>query len=340
MLDIFADTITRTFTIAVFVFVVMLLVDYVNVLTRGGLSTVMKRGRFRQYGSAALLGATPGCLGAFMTVSFYIRGLVSFGATVGCMVATSGDESLVMLASFPGKALILFGVLFLIGVIVAWFADKAAPVLRLRCIDGCPAGVLHDEEECRVLLPSEVWRQLRAISLDRAVILLVLLGAIVAGATGLLEEGWEATVTVVTASIGWVLVLTVPNHYLRDHIVGHIIKEHLGKVVAWTFGALLVVGIGLKYLDLEFFVERHTLLWLVLAALVGLIPQSGPHLIFVTMFADGVIPFSILLTNSIVQEGHALLPLLSHSVRDALAIKGLKLVLALVIGFLLHAVRL
>ena len=83
MLDILTDTITRTFTIAVFVFVVMLLVDYVNVLTRGGLSTVMKRGRFRQYGSAALLGATPGCLGAFMTVSFYIRGVVSFGATVG-----------------------------------------------------------------------------------------------------------------------------------------------------------------------------------------------------------------------------------------------------------------
>ena len=145
---------------------------------------------------------------------------------------------------------------------------------------------------------------------------------------------------VITASVGGALVLTVPNHYLRDHIVGHIIKGHLWKVVLWTFGALLIVGIGLKYWDLESFVERHTLLWLILAAVVGLIPQSGPHLIFVTMFANGVIPFSILLTNSIVQEGHALLPLLSHSVRDALAIKGLKLVLALVIGFLLHAVSL
>ena len=339
MLEVISETIRRTFTIAVFVFVVMLLVDYVNVLTRGALSAVMKRGRLRQYVSASFLGATPGCLGAFMTVSLYIRGLVSFGAAVGCMVATSGDEALVMLASFPGRALILFGILFVIGIGAARLADAAAPRLRLQCAEGCRTEVLHDENECRCFDRGQIWRQLKGMSLGRGLLLVSLAGAIVAGATGRLEEGWEATMMIVTASIGSLVVATAPDHYLREHIVGHIVKEHLWKVVVWTFLAILIVGTGLKYWDLESFVERHTILWLVLAALVGLIPQSGPHMIFVTMFANGLVPFSVLLTNAIVQEGHALLPLLSYSVRDALAIKAMKLVLALLVGFFLHALH-
>jgi hypothetical protein len=60
-------------------------------------------------------------------------------------------------------------------------------------------------------------------------------------------------------------------------------------------------------------------------------------MVFVTMFAGGMIPFSVLLTNSISQEGHALLPLLSCSVRDALTVKAMKLVLAMVVGIVLHA---
>ena len=52
---------------------------------------------------------------------------------------------------------------------------------------------------------------------------------------------------------------------------------------------------------------------LIIAILVGIIPESGPHLIFVTLFAQGSIPFTILLANSIVQDGHGTLPLLAVS---------------------------
>ena len=34
-------------------------------------------------------GATPGCLGAFMNVSLYVHGMISFGAIVGGTIATS-----------------------------------------------------------------------------------------------------------------------------------------------------------------------------------------------------------------------------------------------------------
>ena len=69
-----------------------------------------------------------------------------------------------------------------------------------------------------------------------------------------------------------------------------------------------------------------------ICALVGIIPESGPHMIFVMMFANGLIPFSILLTSSIVQDGHGMLPLFSYTVKDSVLIKMFNLLFGIVIG--------
>ena len=69
-----------------------------------------------------------------------------------------------------------------------------------------------------------------------------------------------------------------------------------------------------------------------ICALVGIIPESGPHMIFVMMFANGLIPFSILLTSSIVQDGHGMLPLFSYTIKDSVLIKLFNLLFAIVIG--------
>ena len=65
--------------ITIFVFVMMLFVDYLNVLTKGKMEKAVKGGKFRQYTIASFLGSTPGCLGAFMNVSF----LVYFDLKIG-----------------------------------------------------------------------------------------------------------------------------------------------------------------------------------------------------------------------------------------------------------------
>ena len=91
---IFKNALMITF----FVFVMMLLVDFIEIASRGRISGIIKGGPWRQYTLASFLGSTPGCLGAFMNVSLYVHGLISFGAIVGGMIATSGDEAFVMLA--------------------------------------------------------------------------------------------------------------------------------------------------------------------------------------------------------------------------------------------------
>lgn len=74
--------------------------------------------------------------------------------------------------------------------------------------------------------------------------------------------------------------------------------------------------------------------WIVmpLAALLGLVPESGPHLLIVTMYGKGVIPLGVLVAHSIVQDGHGMLPLLAHSRRDFLMVKAINLVAGLIVG--------
>lgn len=115
--------------ITFFVFVMMLLIDFIDTISRRRLTDIMQGGRWRQYTLASFLGSTPGCLGAFMNVSLYVHGLISFGAAVGGMIATSGDEAFVMLAEFPGTALVLFVMLFFLAILFSWVSDKALKIL-------------------------------------------------------------------------------------------------------------------------------------------------------------------------------------------------------------------
>lgn len=82
-----------TLIITAFVFVMMMLVDYIEVVTHGRMSRTIKGSYWGQYLIASALASTPGCLGAFMNVSCYMHGVISFGALAGGMIAASGDEA-------------------------------------------------------------------------------------------------------------------------------------------------------------------------------------------------------------------------------------------------------
>jgi hypothetical protein len=324
-----------------FVFVMMVMIDYINVWTGGRLAIAVRGGQWRQYFVASFLGATPGCLGAFLNVSFYVHGLLSFGAITAGMIATSGDEAFVMLAMFPDKALLIFGILFLVALGSGWFVDKAADTLEIKVCEACQMQQVHSEDvaECRCFDREEIGPQLKSISLPRLSVLLILLvfaTTISMGILGPSEWNWQRIILVSLLPIALFIAVTVPEHYLREHIWDHIVKEHLWRVFLWTFGALLVVDVGLTYWNLESFVHDHMVWVLFIAALVGIIPESGPHLLFVVLFANGLVPLSVLLAGSIVQDGHGMLPLLSYTLKDTVLIKIFNLVIALGLGLVLY----
>jgi hypothetical protein len=127
-------------------------------------------------------------------------------------------------------------------------------------------------------------------------------------------------------------VTTVPDHFLSEHLWKHTLKRHIPRIFVWTLFAFLVIDVFLGYFDLSQWISSNTGIILILALLIGIIPQSGPHIIFVTLFAGGAIPFSVLLANSIVQDGHGAIPLLAESPRSFIVMKAIKLGLGIIAG--------
>ncbi len=325
-------------TITVFVFSMMVFVDWLNVRSRGGMTTALRGRRWREYLLASFLGATPGCLGAFMNVSLYVHGLISFGALVGGMIATSGDESYVMLSLFPGKALILFGGLFLAGIVFGAVSDWVAKRVGIVPCETCQLQEVHPGE-----FNANRWETLRANlrhpSLLRLGFLFLMIALLVVASLGVVGPkawNWMRITLVILLSFGAVLGLSSSEHYLREHIVNHILRKHTLRVFLWTFGALLVLSFLPPQETVRAFIQGHIWLIFLFAGLLGIIPESGPHMIFVMMYASGMIPFSVLFVSSFVQDGHGMLPLLSVSVRDSLRVKAFNLVFGLAVGGILY----
>lgn len=335
---IFVESIESAVVISVFVFIMMLFVDYINVITKGRMSVVIKGGRLRQYFTASFLGAIPGCLGSFMNVSFYTRGLISFGAIVGGMIATCGDEAFIMLAVVPKQAFLLFAILFVVGIVSAFIVDKLIPRLKIKLCEDCNLVYAHNTDECRCLNLKEIFEYFKKISFSRSLLLSILLFSLFGmlfGVIGHGEWGWESVTMCSLLLLALFIIITVPEHYLEEHIWRHIAKKHLWRIFLWSLGALTAVNIFSAVLDLEVFIKAHMVWVLLIASLVGIIPESGPNIIFVMMFSKGMIPFSVLVANSIVQDGHGMLPMLSYSVKDSIYIKSFNLFIGLTLGYLL-----
>ena len=86
----------QSLMITLFVLSMMLIIEYLNVLTKGLWSKNLKSSPAKQIFLAAILGLIPGCLGAYTAVSLYVHNIISTGALVTAMIATSGDEAFFM----------------------------------------------------------------------------------------------------------------------------------------------------------------------------------------------------------------------------------------------------
>ena len=149
----------------------------------------------------------------------------------------------------------------------------------------------------------------------------------------LLDEQWMNVLFAGFSVLVLVVLIFASDHFVEEHLWKHIVKKHLPVIFAWTFGVLLVLGIGLQYIQIDHWISNNTALMILLATLIGIIPESGPHMIFVTLFATGVVPFPVLLASSISQDGHASIPLLAESRKSFLWAKIINCAVALVAGY-------
>lgn len=395
MWHLFIDILRNSILITGLVVVMMMMIESLNIESKGLVFNGLKKTKVGQVIIAALLGSIPGCMGGFATVSLYTHRMFSFGALVAMMIASSGDEAFVMLAMIPDQALVLFVILFILGITAGIGIDFVHEKIHKRhcgkeshhdcgtdtdCHDGY---IVHDDDAqengCHTGHPedggkTETRRHYGWKRMVMFVGLAVFIASLATGQLGhdhnvhqhdahsaevhhhcehcheghvctdaagkdtlhidLLNEDWMNILFAGLSVIILFVLMLASDHFVEGHLWDHIIKRHLPAIFAWTFGVLLVLGIVMQHLDIEHWISNNTALMILLAALIGLIPESGPHLIFVTMFAAGIVPFPVLLASSISQDGHASIPLLAESRKSFIQAKVLNLIIALAAGYI------
>ncbi len=318
-----------------FVLVMMLVIEYINVLSSGSWRQHLAASRWGQYIFAAFMGVIPGCLGAFIVVAMYSHRILTLGAVVAAMIATSGDETFVMLAMIPRHAILLMIVLFFIGLLAGYLTDVFSGQYKTRKSAKCEGFELHTFVSCRCFPADQILEQWKHRSPFRTVLMVFLSVFTITVLTGQIGPpvwNWVRISILLVTGLALFIVFTVPDHFLEEHLWNHVARKHVPRIFLWTFGTLLILFLLIDQLHLtDIFQKNH---WIVLsvASLVGIIPESGPHLLFVTLFAKGAVPFSILMASSIVQDGHGMLPVLAHSRRDFIFIKSINLLTGFAIG--------
>ena len=428
MLHTIIDALRNSILITGLVIVMMMMIESLNIESKGLFFKGLKKTRVGQVIFGALLGSIPGCMGGFATVSLYTHRMFSFGALIAMMIASSGDEAFIMLAMIPEQALVIFAVLFIVAVVTGIIVDYCNDKLHKRHChkddhsecgseSDCDHGyTVHCHEEhdealsecaCKIVADTNgheveseaesgiIHSASRHYGWRRIVMFIGLAVFIAALATGqlghdhgahthtddcatacthhsvhsshhsehdctddshhdehsscthsanhtsvkthasinLLDEQWMNVLFAGLSVLVLLVLLFASDHFIEEHLWNHIIRKHLLTIFCWTFGVLMLVGIGLQYIKLDEWISSNTALMIILATLIGIIPESGPHMIFVTLYAAGIVPLPVLLASSISQDGHSSLPLIAESRKSFLWAKLINCAVALIVGF-------
>jgi hypothetical protein len=113
-------------------------------------------------------------------------------------------------------------------------------------------------------------------------------------------------------------------------------------VTTWVFVAFIIYKSAVLLVGGENIIASWMItagiMTVLVGALVGIIPGSGPQIIFIALYGKGLIPFAALLANAISQDGDALFPLLAIDRKSSIIATLITTVPALIIGILWYVI--
>lgn len=352
--EFLTDVVGQIVVITFFVLSMIMVLEYLNVFSKGHVHSFMQRNKSLQILISAFLGVIPGCIGTYTAVSLYTHNVIGFGALIANLIATTGDEAFWMMSKMPDKALLIFVGLFALAVVVGYVTNIFVSKRSNSCGQESHF-VLHTTHDHHHSLHGNIIENLRHISAHRLILLVSIIVFIVLTLCGFLgehhhhegeteieasEEKFNFIVSIISMVLSAVtlfVIVRVPEHFLEDHIWHHVIGQHFWKILTWTSIALVLVFVVKEVCDIKTWVEQFSegsvyVFCMVAAILIGLIPESGPHAVFIMLYCTGVMPLGALLANCIVQDGHGAIPLFAESKKDFFIVKGIKVVLAAAVG--------
>ncbi len=287
---------------------------------------------------AAGLGALPGCGGAIMVITQYIRGGISFGSVVSVLTATMGDAAFLLLAQAPTTGLSIFAIGFVVGVSSGYVVDAihGTDFLRYKGDGRDPAC-----SPCIRRVDSKAWRYLWTLFLVPGLIF----GGFVAfqADTASLFGTFMGTETVIWIGLTgaiislmlWGIVSPIrPDPATEDNTSVSWASAGTGRlgdaparvvgdtcfVTVWVAFAYLIYELGVHFtgVDLKVLFQTWAPLVPLIAILVGFIPGCGPQVVVAAMYLNGLVPFSAEIGNAISNDGDALFPAITMAPKAAI----------------------
>lgn len=349
ILELIIDSMEGSFIeVGAFVGAVLLLFGYINFKKSGKFLEAIEKSKKFQPLIGGLLGLTPGCGGAIFVMPLFFKKSVTFGTVVATLMATMGDAAFVMIAAKPLHYLVVSGLALTIGVITGYLVDFTSlgdKILakydqKMMILKGARC---EKEDELPPMTPIDKKRSNFFTYLFWSLIVIGL-------GLGILDltqidvdfpiPAFEEIIGVIGVSLSIFLVFK-GKKFLRDDTpedeeakVKSLKKTFIENaqetafVIMWVFVGflayeMLTLGLGMgDYAAGEQVIESWLLatgvISIIIGVAVGIIPGCGPQIIFITLFINGLVPFSALLANAISQDGDALFPLLAIDRRSAI----------------------
>lgn len=221
------EALRESVSITLLVLLLMAVVESINISSSGRLFQKLHGKPVAEVALACLFGAIPGCAGGFVVVSLFTHRLLSFGALMGGMIATFGDEALFLAAQSPKHALILTGVLFVIGFVVGLIFLKI-PENKIIVSDNHDF-ILHEEHQHHHTdKHHHHWRERLSHFLR--------------------EHVWEHVIkqhalTLFLYAFGTLLVLGILNHFVD---LQSLMESH-----SWALWLILLIAVAVGFLPVS-----------------------------------------------------------------------------------------
>ena len=300
---------------------------------------------------AAFLGALPGCGGAIIVTTQYVRGKQSFGALTAALIGTMGDAAFLLLAREPltGIMIIVIGFVTgsLFGILVNYLhgADfmrgsvKPAPDIQDALTSPPPPAALAKAS----LALDRIWLLLM---IPAVIFALILAGQIDVGA---MMSNVMLAVGVFGGMLCWLMYGIFGHHIMPASPQADAVKheyqltlrnfiDDTNFVTVWVIMAFLLfeVSVHLLQFDLKAAFDVYYLFVPLMAILIGFLPGCGPQILVATLYLEGFIPISALLGNAISNDGDALFPALALAKKPAIVATIYSAVPALAIAYGVH----
>ncbi|CAG23858.1 putative manganese transporter [Photobacterium profundum] len=296
------------------------------------LTGLLNKSTYFQVLFSASMGALPGCGGAIVVITQYVKGRLSFGSVVAVLTATMGDAAFLLLAAQPKTGLLVISVGFVVGLLSGWTVDAIHGEHFMRpAIKDAPIPSCTNKKEAHqppLKLQGHFWKWML---LPASVIAIMGSFQINIDHFFHLEKG---TINIIGAAAAIVsIILWAISRDITDYesAVSEDPKEQANTlfqrvaqdtnfVTSWVICAFLLFELTMYWTGINLasaFTEWSAYIPL-MGVVIGLLPGCGPQILVTSLYISGAVPLSAQLGNSISNDGDALFPAIVLAPKAAL----------------------